>query len=95
MPEQIELEIAALVIGDMALVATPGEPFSALAEQIQNDSPFGNTVVAELAHAGPGYILPAECYDQDGYEERPARTSPFAPGAGEELVRATLRMLNE
>jgi neutral ceramidase len=95
MPDQIELEVTALSVGDMALVATPGELFSPLSEAISDGSPFGNTVVTELAHGGPGYILPADAYTQDGYEERPARTSPFRPGVGESLVEATLKMLRE
>jgi len=95
-PERIELEIGALIIGDLAVVCLPGEPFSALSERIVEESPFPNTVAVELFNnGGAGYLPTRDAYDNDGYEERPARSSPFAPGAGEAVADAALALLRE
>ena len=93
-PERIELEIGALIIGDLAMVCLPGELFSALAERIVEKSPFANTVAVELFNnGGAGYLPTRDAYDSDGYEERPARSSPFAPGAGEAVADAAVALL--
>lgn len=93
MPEELPVEIAAILVGDLAFVALPGEPFSALGEEIERRSLFRHTLVADCAGGGFGYLPPEECYGQHGYEERPARSSPFAPGSGEKFVEAAVALL--
>jgi len=90
MPETMAREVAVLAIGDVAIVALHGEVFTALSDRIADASPFAHTVVAELYDDGEAYVLPEGDYGQQGYEERPARSSPYAPGAGERLVEAAL-----
>ena len=45
----------ALRIGDLALVSAPGELFVELGLEIKRRSPFGQTMVLELANDSVGY----------------------------------------
>lgn len=96
MPEEMELEIGALIIGDVALVCLPGEMFSELAERIEDESPFRHTFCAELFNnGGAGYLPTRNAYSEGGYEPRPALSSPFAPGTGEQVADAAIALLNQ
>ena len=93
MPEKLEVDVCALAIGDFALVALQGEVFSALGDTVKEGSPYKSTLVADCANGRMGYVLSQDQYGQQGYEERPARSSPYAPGAGEAMVETALELL--
>ncbi len=96
LPLEIEIEICAVVIGEVAIVCLPGELFSELAEKIEDASPFAHTFCVELlASAEAGYIGTREAYAEGGYETRPMPSSQFAPGTGERVVEEAVRLLNE
>ena len=76
---------------DVAWVSLPGEIFVELGLAIKQDSPFPNTIIAELANGAIGYIPSRRAYAQGNYEVVSARC---AEGSGERLVDVALKLLN-
>jgi len=87
----LEVEVQVITLGDaLAWVSLPGEIFVELGLDLKTDSPFGQTMVAELANGSIGYIPCAHAYRQGNYEVVSARC---AKGSGERLVAAALDLL--
>ncbi len=59
---------------------------------IKEASPFGITIVTELANGSIGYVPNRIAYAQGNYEPVSARC---AAGSGELLVKASVALLNE
>jgi hypothetical protein len=76
-------EVDLITLGDVALVAIPGEMFVSLGLAIKRQSPFTRTIILGYANDAIGYIPSREAYQEKGYE---ARRTLFAAGAGEYLV---------
>jgi len=87
--------VQALVIGEFAVAAVPGEYFVALGLDVKRRSPFAVTAVAELANDYVGYIPTAAAYEQGGYELFNARSSKVARGTGEMMADELVRLLNQ
>ena len=80
-----------IVLGDqVAFVGLPGEIFVELGLTLKQDSPYANTIVAELANGALGYIPNRQAYPEGGYE---VVSSRCAPGGGEMLMTSALRQL--
>lgn len=87
----IEAEVQVVTLGRrLAWVGLPGEIFAELGLALKQASPFPYTVVAELAGGTIGYVPDRRAYPQGAYE---AVSSRVAPGGGEMLVEAALRLL--
>lgn len=82
-------------LGDIAMVALPGQLFASLGLEIRRRSPFRWTYVVGLANDDIGYIGDAEGYRLGGYQLWPGKHSPSAPGTGEAMVERVLEMLSE
>jgi hypothetical protein len=86
--------VTALRWGPAVIVALPGEPFAAAAQEIRAHAGSGDTVlVAGYSDGCPGYLPPAEEYAHGGYEVEEAHRyyglpGPFAEGGSERLVAA-------
>jgi hypothetical protein len=91
-PYQAEVQV--ITLGrDIAWVALPGEVFVELGKAIKLASPFPHTVVVELANDTVGdYIPDLKAYREGAYE---VISTPVAPGGGERLVEAAVRLLIE
>jgi len=88
-----EVEVQVITLGpDLAWVSLPGEIFVQLGLDLKIDSPFKQTIIAELANGSIGYIPNRRAYPQGNYEVVSARC---AAGSGEMLVAAAIRMLKE
>ena len=88
-----EVEVQAFTLGQsLAWVALPGEIFVELGIDLKTDSPFGQTMVAELANGSIGYVPCARAYRHGNYE---VVSSRCAKGSGERLVAAALDLLAE
>ena len=86
-----DAEVQVIALGtDIAWVALPGEIFTELGMALKQGSPFGMTIVAELAH-GPVTYYPNEAAAPQGNYE--VVTSRVAIGSGERLVAAAKRLL--
>jgi hypothetical protein len=93
--EERKTWIQALRIGDLAVVAVPGELFTRLGVEIKRRSPFRNTFVAGVANDYIGYIPDSEAYDLGGYQVWTGLHSFVARGTGEMLVEEALGLLEE
>lgn len=89
-------EVQVITLDDkVALVGAPGEVFVELGLEIKRSSKFPYTFVLGLANGYLGYIPTSAAFDQGGYEVKTASWSKFDRSAGEILVAAVLRMLEE
>jgi Neutral/alkaline non-lysosomal ceramidase, N-terminal len=85
-----EIDLAAWALGDLALVAVPGELFASLGSRIAAASP-SPTLVLGYANGYVGYLVDDAAFASETYE---ALASPFAPGAGELVVEAGRSLSN-
>jgi len=88
-----ELELQSISLGDLALVGIPGEPFVEIGLAIKEKSPFRYTGIVSLANGYSGYIPTEKAFDEGGYEARLARSSKLYKGAGEEIVKEVINLL--
>ena len=87
------MEVQAFKLGpELAVVTLPGEVFVELGLAIKSRSPFETTLVVELANDVPNYIPTAKAFREGSYE---VVNSRLAPGSGEQLVAAAVRLLKE
>ena len=88
------VEIQVLRLGhDTAIVALPGEVFVELGMAIKKASPFKTTLVVELAGSSElAYVPTSKAFVEGAYE---VINSRLAPGGGELMVRAGVKMLQQ
>jgi len=89
--QHVEVQVIALG-NEIAWVSLPGEIFVELGLAIKQDSPFPQTIIAELANGAIGYIPSRRAYAQGNYEVESARCEA---GSGERLVDAAVKLLKE
>ena len=90
-PEEARTWVQALRIGDLALVGVPGELLVRLGLDIKKRSPFGQTMVLELANDSVGYLPDEQACKEGGYEPEAAL---YAPGSGERIADAAVGLLD-
>lgn len=89
----LEAEVQIITLGDdLAFVALPGEIFVELGLAVKQQSPYPNTIIAELANGSVGYVPTFKAYAQGNYEVVSARC---AAGSGEKLAETAVRLLKE
>jgi len=79
-------------VGDIAFVGFGGEVFNEIGRAVKTASPFRSTFIFTHCNGVAGYVPTRASYAEGGYE---VQSSPFAPGADEQLVEATLQALRE
>jgi hypothetical protein len=89
-----QVEVMAIRLGDIAIVALPGEVFCETGLAIRQPSPAPHTLVVELANDAVGYLPPLVAFKQGGYEPTPGSTN-YEAGAVERLVASVELQLNE
>jgi neutral ceramidase len=87
------VEVQAFTVGDVALVALPGEFFAESGLRLRKRSPFQHTIVIGYANGGIGYVPPASAYAEASYETRLAQWSRVAPEAESLIIEATVKLL--
>ena len=88
------LGVQVITLGrDVAVVAFPGESFVEHGLAIKNASPFRTTLVVELANHGETIYVPTRAASVGGGYE--TINSTVAPGAGELMVEACVKLLHE
>jgi neutral ceramidase len=90
-----EVEIQALAIGDVAIVALPVELFTAFGRELKERSPFAETFVATMANGWHGYVPTEAAFGRGGYEPFLAYQSRLIPEAGDLMTDAALDLLNQ
>ncbi|MBY0502259.1 MAG: neutral/alkaline non-lysosomal ceramidase N-terminal domain-containing protein [Bryobacteraceae bacterium] len=88
----IDWQLQAMRLGNIALIAIPGEPFAETGQAIAAGSPFPHTLFSGYTNGGFSYLPVRSAYAEGGYE---VETSPFAEGAAEIVVAESLAMLHE
>lgn len=92
--DTMPLGVQVITLGrDVAVVAFPGESFVEHGLAIKNASPFRTTLVVELANHGETIYVPTRAAAVGGGYETTNTT--VAPGAGELMVEACVRLLQE
>jgi hypothetical protein len=86
----ISVEIQAMRIGDLGLVAMPGEPFAEIGVEIRRRSPFQTTMVSGYSNGYLGYIPMRADYAEGGYG---VWSSPVGPGGDAALIEASVALL--
>ena len=79
-------------VGEVAFVGLSGEVFNEIGQAIKTASPFPHTFIITHCNGASGYVPTRSSYPEGGYE---IRTSPFAPGADELLIKTSVEMLKE
>jgi hypothetical protein len=83
-PTPVSVEVQVLRIGDVALVAMPGEPFAEIGVALKEASPFAFTMFCGYASGMGGDYLPVRPeYPFGGYE---VERTPYGLGAAEKLI---------
>lgn len=95
LPEPLAARIAALRLGDAALVFLPGEAFVEIGLGILAESPFRFTAVAAYANDYLGYIPTDRAFLNRGYEIGPGRWSRVALGSEGAVRRTAVELLDE
>jgi hypothetical protein len=88
----IDWRVQCIRIGSIALLASQGEPFIEVAQQITAGSPFEHTLFSGYSNGAFGYIPTRRAFEEGGYE---TEATPFAPGAAEFLAAEGVRFLRE
>jgi hypothetical protein len=88
----LDVELHAIRIGQIALVGFPGEPFSELGVAIRARSPFAHTLFSGYTSDYFGYLPTDDARPDGGYE---VDTTPFAAGSADAVVSASLGMLEQ
>lgn len=91
MPARAAVELQLVRIGDLSLLAIPGEIFVEFGLSFRSRAPTSMATIVGLANGCVGYLPTLEAYEQGGYETWAHRVSWTAPGSGEAMVEAALR----
>jgi neutral ceramidase len=89
----ISAEVQVVRLGDVGLVALPGEPFVELGLAIKAHSPLPHTFVIGYANDWIGYLTTPEAWQQGGYEVGPGPWTRVGPDGGMQLVAKSLELL--
>jgi len=92
-PKEIPVQVQAMRMGGLALVAWPGEMFCQLGLDVKRRSPAATTFVVELANDYIGYVPTRAGHDHGGYETWLARSAKVASGSGEAMVESASGLL--
>ena len=89
-PDEKELHLTALHVGDWVLAGFPGEPFTEIGKAVKEGSPFTLTMPCCCANGYEGYYPSADCFEVSGYEVAVARV---AQGTAEKLIENSLELV--
>jgi len=93
--ETYAYEIQAIRIGDIAIVAWPGEPFVEAQLAVKKDSPAAYTLVAHFCSDSAGYLPTREAFELGGYETHTSNWSKLDPSALGLVVEKTKELLHQ
>ncbi len=82
--DAFDMILSAIVIGPVALLGIPGEPFSGIGAGIKATEGFDMVLPCCLTNGSQGYFPMQDSYDEGGYE---ARSSNFKAGVAEYIIK--------
>jgi neutral ceramidase len=92
-PARFSTPVQCIRIGEMAIVALPGEPFCETGLAIKARSPFRTTLLVGMANDYAGYLPTEEQHALGGYETWRAKSSFLEVRAATVLQDTVLRLL--
>jgi neutral ceramidase len=92
---ETEAEVTGIRLGDLALLAAPGELFTSVGRAIRARSPFDRIMVVGYAGGHVGYVPDREAYESGGYEALVTWLEPSAAGLLVETAAGVLSDLAE
>jgi hypothetical protein len=100
LPTEVTAEVMVIALGDTALVLLPGESFVEFGLAIKAHAASRAVIMLAYANGTPGYIPHRSAYPAGGYEVDDAYRyyaypACFAPEAGEAVVAAACRLLDQ
>jgi neutral ceramidase len=84
-------QVHVLMIGDLALVGLPGEPFTRTVMEIKQGSPHPHTAIVSYANDYQGYFPDRASIEMGSYE---ALISPYGAEAADRICQTALELLN-
>jgi hypothetical protein len=94
-PDEKQLILQAIQIGDLAITAVPCEIFVEIGLEIKEKSPFEQTFSISLANGYNGYLPTPKHHALGGYETWRARSSYLEVEASNVITSNLLALLNE
>ena len=92
MPDNKELIVCAIAVGDMVFASFPGEPFTEIGVKIKETEGYRMILPCALTNGDMGYFPVQSAYDEGGYE---AKTSPFKAGVAERIIEGAKELLSD
>jgi len=90
-PAPVKVEVQMLRLGEVAIVAMPGEPFAEIGVAVKKAAPLPVTMFCGYSSGlGGDYMPTREEYAFGGYE---VERTPYGEGAAEQLIRETIALL--
>ena len=90
-PDEKELYLTAVRVGDFVVAGFPGEPFTDIGRGIKANSKFTLTMPSCCANGYEGYYPMQSAFDEGGYE---ALTARYVAGTAEKLIEASTEIVN-
>lgn len=94
-PDQMDVRIQAVRIGELAIVGIPCEVFAGTGLAIKEASAFPAGFIMELANGYHGYLPSAQQHAWGGYETWAARSAYLEVNAEEKIRDAAIALLKE
>ena len=92
-PAPVKVQLQILRIGEVALVAMPGEPFAEIGVAVKKASPFAFTMFCGYSNGAGGDYMPiAAEYPYGGYE---VERTPYGTGAAEKVIQEATALYKE
>ena len=93
-PEQKEVPLQVVRLGNLAIAAIPFEVFVEIGLQIKKETPFGDAFTIELANDSNGYLPTPQQHKLGGYETWMG-TCRVQLDASEKITDAILELMQE
>ena len=90
-PDEKELYLTAVSVGDVVFAGFPGEPFTDIGRGVKANSKFTLTIPACAANGYEGYFPMKSAFDEGGYEALNAR---YKGGTAEKLIEVSTDVVN-
>lgn len=91
----IPAEVQVVRLGDIAIVALPGEPFAELGLAIKQRSVARHTLVVGYANDWIGYLTTPQAWQEGGYEVGLGPWTRVGPAAGLQLVDKAVALIQQ
>jgi hypothetical protein len=94
-PDTVPVRLQAYRLGDLCILTTPCETFVEIGLELKKLSPFGTTMVIELANGYNGYLPTPQQHGWGGYETWRAKSSYLEVEASVKMIAAFKELFGE